>query len=246
MANRSIYLDFEADSAARVISIGAIDSYGNTFYSLVKRPKHTLSKRLVSMLQITSDDLVDAPSFEEVMLAFGNWLNKYNNECEFYTWGDEDVRFLAHSIRFSLLPNSEAEDIAFNLATRLVDASKLCGSRGLKTTYEELTGYTNVTHHNALIDAEKLKVICEYYNIHETQRNFRFLSHYKVDKRSKIIGEPVKKCRNYVIKATSRICPSEIIYFRTMEDAYAFAKHKVPHNGFYANWYWKVNPKVER
>ena len=225
-----LYFDFEANDGFQIIAMGVIDSCGNTFYSLARCGDCHLSKIIRELTNITPEDLKNAPTLSTVLINFKEWVTSIPRDRDevvaCYTYGNEDVKFLANSIRY-LPANSLAEKIAFDIAFNIVDAARLCGGRSLKSTYETVTGYQSTQHHNALIDAEKLKVVCEHYNVNQTKRNFSFLKVYKYVGEIKNLPKRFddtfysQKTDNYIIKAIE-LSSKRKFYFKTYEDFVGF------------------------
>ncbi len=168
-----VYLDAEFDAISiqgeyhqMIISIGAvmIDDTHHTckhFYSLVKPYNfQRLSKVVKKITNLSDEDIFSAPSFQEVMGAFRDWI--HIDECnlekvKIYTFGPDDKRTLLLNAKFV---SYDCEDLFGNIVDLQKELSSKIKYKGnIVSNTLSLDDLKNVydidgeVHHNALNDA---------------------------------------------------------------------------------------------
>lgn len=174
------YLDFEANGisqAQEIISIGAVTETGESFYSLV-RPHAKLDKRIKQLTSISQEEAEIAPSIEEVMDRFYQWLFKIKNgagaNMQYYVYGHEDTHFIDCSI--ALTDDEVTEARLMVVKDNIEDVSKRVAKKfnrdsiGLRSAYLTMilsSDEPTLQRHNALEDAEMLKYVWEHLDDYE-------------------------------------------------------------------------------
>ena len=72
------FIDFEASQfAEEIISVGCVDEDGRSFYSLVRpRKPRKVTDFITKLTGITRDEILNAPTADEVFTSFFEWLGK--------------------------------------------------------------------------------------------------------------------------------------------------------------------------
>lgn len=169
----NFYLDFEATQFSnRIISIGCATDNNVYFYSLVKpEGKKKVGKLVAAMTNIKDEDLIEAPSADEVFIDFWNWVvdlyckNPTEEPIRFYTYGSNDKDFLDTTIRHMKYP--PAALMARGIKDSIVDYSKVVTEKlgatvALCKVYKFLTKSEEEQRHNALEDARMLRYVAEH------------------------------------------------------------------------------------
>lgn len=173
------YIDFEANGVTQtkeIISIGAVAENGEKFYSLV-RPHAKLDHKIKELTGIPQEEADVAPSIEEVMDSFLDWLF-VKVGCKpwpkFYVFGHCDRDFVNGSIAVTDCPVTKERLAA--LRDNIEDTSKRIakkfnrGTIGLRSAYLTMqlsSGEPIEQRHNALEDAEMLKYVWEHIDEYE-------------------------------------------------------------------------------
>lgn len=173
------YLDFEANGITQIkeiISIGVVAETGESFYSLV-RPHFKLDNRIKKLTGIPQEEVEIAPSIEQVMMSFYDWISRVLKCEDFPTlcvFGDGDRDFLNCSI--ALTEDIETKVRLETMREAMKDVSKKIAKKfyrdsiGLRSAYLTMrlsSGEPIEQRHNALEDAEMLKYICEHIDEYE-------------------------------------------------------------------------------
>jgi DNA polymerase III epsilon subunit-like protein len=165
------YLDFEATRFSnRIISIGCAAENGNTFYTLVKPVNKAKVDRFITELTgITNDMLAAAPTADEAFNQLFDFieLNSCGIAPEFYCYGDSDVVFIQHTVKY--MEDTRACMCALAIGGNFIDYANIVkkffvvkSDMALRKVYmlikakEEL-----VQEHNALEDALMLQCVVE-------------------------------------------------------------------------------------
>ena len=169
----NFYLDFEAAQFSnRIISIGCATDNNVYFYSLVKpEGKKKVGKLVAAMTNIKDEDLIEAPSADEVFIDFWNWVvdlyckNPTEEPIRFYTYGSNDKDFLDTTIRHMKYPLAIL--MARGIKDSIVDYSKIVTEKlgatvALCKVYKFLTKSEEEQNHNALDDARMLKYVADH------------------------------------------------------------------------------------
>lgn len=154
---RKIFIDLEAIKAGQIISIGAIDEQGSTYYTLVKPVNlKGLTPFLSKLTGITKEMLMEdaVPSFESAFDKLGEWIGQ--EEAIFLTYGSNDRELL------SLYEHLTCKRIMATLIDYSTSIIKKFGSSiGLERIAKSIYGIEFTQTHNALDDA---KLLMDIYN----------------------------------------------------------------------------------
>lgn len=181
---KRIYIDFEMnmpDSKAKkdllradLIAIGAIKYDVNTgniekFKSLIKPIITTeVYPHIEELTQITSEDLVNAPTYEQVMRKFKKWLGLFSEIEGIYTFGNLDLTCLNNTDKISSQRNNHPRFIN-NIRSLFVDIKDKYLNYGIRCmnyiSLKNLLTYANLEFsgdaHDPLNDAYNLYVLDE-------------------------------------------------------------------------------------
>ncbi len=93
------FIDFEATQFSNeIISIGCVNSNGETFYEEVQAKKK-ISPFITSLTGITDEQNKVAPTSDYVFANFFDWLMKYPDEkMTFYCYGNMDINFVKKNL----------------------------------------------------------------------------------------------------------------------------------------------------
>lgn len=165
----NFFLDFEAtEKGNHIISIGCISENEDTFSCLCKPSKdgEKIGNFVESLTGITEEMLENAPTADEAFLLFKKWVWTIGNVDvvipKFYVYGNNDSKFLiktakymqnTESIFFVMALASMINNYAKNIQTRLHTSPKL------SKLYDLIKKDSTIQKHDALEDAEMLKVI---------------------------------------------------------------------------------------
>lgn len=213
------YLDFEANGisqAQEIISIGAVAETGETFNSLV-RPHAKLDHNIKVLTGISQEAAEVAPTIEEVMENFFNWLDSLDETVlTFYVFGHCDRKFVSTSIGLTDDPTTKAR--LTQIKDHLEDTSKRVARKfnrdtiGLRSAYLTMRLSSNEPveqRHDALEDAEMLKWVWENLKDYEMPEGLnpvkvpRFNLSYGKKKQKK----PISGCKKTRRKKAIRQCP---------------------------------------
>ena len=159
------FIDFEASQfAEEIISVGCVDELGRSFYSLVRpRRPQKVTSFITNLTGITREEVLAAPSANDVFEAFYRWLDK-DEAIGFYCYGDCDRRFALNTIagvtcfdaQLSLsLIIATMSDFSVELRRHF----KMKRSIGLAKVVSYYRGEEVVQRHNSLDDARYLREV---------------------------------------------------------------------------------------
>lgn len=162
------FIDFEATQFSNeIISVGCVREDGDTFYSLVNVDKNKMTNFITELTGITKEDVINAPSSDEVFTKFYDWLSQDESRAQFFCYGNNDLSFIRKNLNKATA--IKAQMALSIIALHLIDYSK-CVSRhfGLIKSIslkKVLAYYRQVEeveqNHNALEDALFLKEVYE-------------------------------------------------------------------------------------
>lgn len=168
----NIYIDFEANQAKEIVSIGAITENCKTFYALVK-PHCRLGSHIKKLTGMKQKDVEGAPHISQEMARFTDWLYSMKLSWDlinFIVYGDGDSIFIDNTIKYLDESYSETITQLRKLQSRLVRvdekfAAKFGHKIGLRSVYLTLNkeAKNTVWNHNPLEDSMMLKYICEHF-----------------------------------------------------------------------------------
>lgn len=153
------FVDCEANDG-KVISLGAVIldttkmEIVNSFYSVscYNGFKH-LTSYVQDLTKLTNEEVLSAPSFNDVFSNFMVFL-KQNNVTDIFSWSNSDARFL-----------KDTDKCTYDLAQKIVNiqpyvsavtADYLCKSNWGLNSMLKLYGFNKDIEHNALSDANDL------------------------------------------------------------------------------------------
>ena len=159
------FIDFEASQfAEEIISVGCVDEDGRSFYSLVRpRKPRKVTEFITKLTGITREEILNAPTADEVFTAFFEWLGKEGVQ-QFLCYGDCDRRFAQNTI-------GGVTDFRAQLGLSLIIANltdfsadlrkhfKMKRSIGLVKALSYYRGEEVVQRHNSLDDARYLREV---------------------------------------------------------------------------------------
>jgi 3'-5' exoribonuclease 1 len=154
-----------------IIEIGAlaIDQYGEVQGAFNKFIKPVLNPSLsIFCRQLTTIDQTDinrAREFPQVVEAFQDWIDIFEEDYLLCSWGNFDRKMLIQDCQLHRLDSEWAEQ-HINLKQQYQEIKRLSRPRGLKTALKaeglEFTG----THHRGIDDAENLaKIFVKYLDM---------------------------------------------------------------------------------
>lgn len=161
---RKIFIDFEMTMRkGQIISIGAVDEEGNTFYTLVKPMNLQLADISTKKLTgITRAALMEAPKTSKAFKMFADWVGNYK-ECFLYTYGNFDEISFRNTVRLNHISESsiiKLQNCFVDVSTAISSALGSNQSISLQHAADEL-GIEFEQQHNALDDAIALKMVYE-------------------------------------------------------------------------------------
>ena len=164
----NFYIDFEATQPqCEIIAIGAVAENGKSFYSLVKPQLSSLNAYVSKLTHITSEDLENAKSIDEVLVAFDIWMMEQEPDfmkCNFISYGD-DKQFIKATL--PAIKNCHSFVVAACLLARIEDKAKeiykfFRGSISLIKAFNYIESLENKQNHNPLEDALMLQKVYNY------------------------------------------------------------------------------------
>ena len=179
---KKIYMDFEMNMPnsknkregfkAEIIAIGAIkyDTKSgkiDKFKSLIKPvTNQEVFPHIEELTHITTEDLQDAPTYENVMRKFKTWLGVYTDIEGIYTFGNLDLTCFNYTDRLSSQKNNHPRFLN-NIRDLFVDIKDKYINYGMKcmnyVSLKNLLEYANVKFcgdaHDPLYDAYNLYVL---------------------------------------------------------------------------------------
>ena len=160
------YIDFEATQYNHeIISVGCIDEHGKEFYSLVRPHKIArLTKFITKLTGITKEELLAAPSIDEVFEAFYDYIDT-SKPVMFLCFGGSDATFAKTTLKY--VKSFKAQMALSLIAASLVDVSPVLTTRlNLEKPmslykFAEYFESEDEMVHNAMYDAKILKFVCD-------------------------------------------------------------------------------------
>lgn len=177
-----VYIDFEMNMSnskskrdinnSDIIAIGAVKYDVNTesvstFKSLI-RPVSNISiyPHIEELTNITNDDIVDAPCYEEVMRNFKRWLGDFSEIEGIYTFGNLDLACFTNTDRRSAQKNNHPRFVN-NIRDMFIDIKEEYIKKGIRcvnyVSLKNLLEYSNVEFdgdaHDPLADAYNLLIL---------------------------------------------------------------------------------------
>ena len=191
---KKIYIDFEMNmpnnkgkkdmSNADIIAIGAIKYDNNTgkiekFKSLIK-PIITkeVYPHIEDLTKITSEDLLGAPTYEDVMRNFKDWLGSFSEIEGIYTFGNLDLVCFNNIDKISSQKNKHPRFLN-NIRSLFVDIKDKYLNLGIRCmnyiSLKNLLSIANIEFngevHNPLDDAYNLFLLDKELDNNENIRN---------------------------------------------------------------------------
>lgn len=179
---KKIYIDFEMNmsnskskrdiSNADIIAIGAVKYDINTedvstFKSLIKPVSNiSIYPHIEELTNITNDDMVDAPCYEEVMREFKKWLGNFSEIEGIYTFGNLDLACFTNTDRRSSQKNNHPRFVN-NIKDMFIDIKEEYIKKGIRcinyVSLKNLLECSNVEFngdvHDPLADAYNLLIL---------------------------------------------------------------------------------------
>lgn len=179
---KRIYIDFEMNmpnskskrdiSNADIIAIGAVKYDINTekvskFKSLIKPVSNTyIYPHIEELTNITNNDMIDAPSYEDVMRDFKKWLGNFSEIEGIYTFGNLDLACFSNTDRRSAQKHNHPRFVN-NIRDMFVDIKEEYIKRGIRcinyVSLKNLLECSNIKFdgdaHDPLADAYNLLVL---------------------------------------------------------------------------------------
>lgn len=164
----NVYLDLEATQFSReIISIGAVNEKGDTFFTLVRpRDLKKITKLITKITGLTIEDF-DDESIGDISWAsrnFYSWLKSFCgdlNKINMFVFGTFDITLIKSEYnRYSLKELKYVESRIRDLS--MVSSKLVFGNRqgmGLFKTMEYLTGETYIQTHHPIEDAQMLMAL---------------------------------------------------------------------------------------
>ena len=192
---KKIYIDFEMNmpqnksrgdiSRADIIAIGAVKYDTVTkkvtkFKSLIKPLQEVeIYPHIVELTNISTEDLVDAPTYEDVMRAFKTWLGSYIEIEAIYTFGNLDLTCLNNTDKISAKKNNHPRFLN-NIRDLFVDIKYKYIDKGIRCinyiSLKNLLEYSNIKFigdaHDPLSDAYNLFLLDKELDTQEYIRDF--------------------------------------------------------------------------
>lgn len=171
------FIDLEASQYnEKIISIGCVDEFGRTFYSLVRpTSKKVITEFITNLTGLTYDVLSEAPTAEKVFSDFAKWLgdSAFNEQSNFYVYGNADKTYLSKTLK--ILESFSSKKTCVYIIDNLVDYCESKIKNKFKSELALVTllsfyrkDYISSQQHNALEDACWLR---EVYNYVENDAN---------------------------------------------------------------------------
>lgn len=179
---KKIYVDFEMNMSnskygrdinnADIIAIGAIkyDTLSkniSSFKSLIKPVSNIdIYPHIEELTKITNEEIVKAPTYEEVMREFKKWLGKFSEIEGIYTFGNLDLTCFANTDRRSAQKNNHPRFVN-NIKDLFIDIKKQYLKQGIRcinyVSLKNLLECSNVEFdgdaHDPLADAYNLLIL---------------------------------------------------------------------------------------
>ncbi len=179
---KKIYVDFEMNMSnskygrdinnADIIAIGAVkyDTISkkiSNFKSLIKPVSNIdIYPHIEELTKITNEDIIKAPTYEEVMRDFKKWLGNFTEIEGIYTFGNLDLTCFSNTDRRSALKNNHPRFVN-NIKDLFIDIKKQYLNEGIRCinyiSLKNLLEYSNVEFdgdaHDPLADAYNLFIL---------------------------------------------------------------------------------------
>lgn len=179
---KKIYVDFEMNMSnskygrdinnADIIAIGAvkydtINKKISNFKSLIKPVSNiNIYPHIEELTKITNEDIIKAPTYEEVMRDFKKWLGNFTEIEGIYTFGNLDLTCFSNTDRRSAQKNNHPRFVN-NIKDLFIDIKKQYLNEGIRcinyVSLKNLLEYSNVEFdgdaHDPLADAYNLFIL---------------------------------------------------------------------------------------
>lgn len=179
---KKIYVDFEMNMSnskygrdinnADIIAIGAvkydtINKKISNFKSLIKPVSNVnIYPHIEELTKITNEDIIKAPTYEEVMRDFKKWLGNFTEIEGIYTFGNLDLTCFSNTDRRSAQKNNHPRFVN-NIKDLFIDIKKQYLNEGIRcinyVSLKNLLEYSNVEFdgdaHDPLADAYNLFIL---------------------------------------------------------------------------------------
>ncbi|GAA0865130.1 3'-5' exonuclease [Paraclostridium tenue] len=179
---KKIYVDFEMNMSnskygrdinnADIIAIGAIkydtaNKKISKFKSLIKPVSNIdIYPHIEELTKITNEDIIKAPTYEEVMRDFKKWLGNFVEIEGIYTFGNLDLTCFANTDRRSAQKNNHPRFVN-NIKDLFIDVKKQYLNEGIRcinyVSLKNLLEYSNIEFdgdaHDPLADAYNLFIL---------------------------------------------------------------------------------------
>lgn len=168
------FIDFEATQYSEyIISIGCVSETGKEFSTLVKPPvKKKMTSFMTTLTGITDEMLATAPNSDAAFLFFMEFVKEEScgDVPEYYCYGNNDAGFIERTLHKmnNFYAMAFAQSIMGNLHDYSEDVKKYFNNvrdnaPSLFKAYLFLTDQEEGQQkHDALEDAQMLKVVCEH------------------------------------------------------------------------------------
>lgn len=165
------FIDFEANIANEIISVGCVNENGETFYSLIK-PTKRINPFIEELTGITNTMVETAEDINIVFSKFFDWIKKDEDKAKFFCYGDCDINFVSKALR--QCNNLQAQLVLSLIASNLKDYQpvvtryfKINQAIGLVKLISYYRNETVSQSHDALEDALWLKEVYDHINSEE-------------------------------------------------------------------------------
>lgn len=204
------FIDFEANIANEIISVGCVNENGETFYSLIK-PTKRINPFIEELTGITNTMVETAEDINTVFAKFFDWINKEEDKAKFFCYGDCDINFVLKALKHcnNLQAQLALSLIASNLKDYQLSVKKYFKVNQAIGLVKLISYYRNETvsqSHDALEDALWLKEVYEHINLEElTDCPF---SAYKEENQNKSSNNQEKyicQCKKNQVKIEVRV-----------------------------------------
>lgn len=166
----NFFIDFEATQFSNgIIAVGCVSEEEDRFYTLVNT-KHKITPFITNLTGITAAEVEIAPEPEVVFNGLSSWVQAVSRAAQdtskpkFYCYGNCDKEFV--KTNFKECKDFVAASMLAYLYTDMEDLSKtvknhfgLCQNIALKKVYSYYIKKDIIQQHNALEDAEMLRVV---------------------------------------------------------------------------------------
>ena len=167
------YIDFEATQPENeIIAIGAVAENGATFHTLVKPQLSSISKWVSDLTHISAEDLEQAPTIDETLIAFDSWMMSQESDimkCQFIAYGNDD-KFIKNTL--PAIKDQHAFTVAAILMAKIEDCYDATrkffhGTIKLVHAFNYVQSVETEQKHNPLEDAMMLQKVYEYTQTHD-------------------------------------------------------------------------------